>query len=307
VRQLAARSASRPVWERLLRSDPGPESGRVAAAFERACYLDLADSGLVVLVLSKVGDGPLSVVTDGEPSVFAGAKPGTPVHLVDQRLRLGALEVTMEGARVWEPRPDWETLRARSAQIAERLPLVLALALECAPEDSLLALLPGSSARLSDSFVCDAFLVRAWQAGMCLRAGWGKGRGADGQTRAGSEEGLSLLRAGAAQLAGLGSGLTPAGDDFLTGAMLWAWLAHPAPNDYCDALLSASVMQTTILSAALLQAAARGECSAPWHDMLRALADGSDADLARSVQRVQAHGHTSGADTLAGFLWIENR
>jgi hypothetical protein len=123
---------------------------------------------------------------------------------------------------------------------------------------------------------------------------------------AGSEEDLASLRSGAAQLAGLGGGLTPAGDDFLTGAMLWAWLAHPASAGYCATLLSASITETTILSAALLQAASWGECSAPWHDMLGALAGGSDAELERAVQGVLAHGHTSGADALAGFLWMQN-
>jgi hypothetical protein len=127
----------------------------------------------------------------------------------------------------------------------------------------------------------------------------------DRWTGALTEESLTRLRAGAAHLAGLGGGLTPAGDDFLTGAMLWAWLAHPTPNNYCGVLLSASMTQTTMLSAALLQAAARGECSAPWHSMFRALVGGSDTNLAEAVQCVLAHGHTSGADTLAGFLWME--
>jgi hypothetical protein len=221
-------------------------------------------------------------------------------------MRVGALEVTLEGVRVWEPRPGWELLRACSAHIAERMPLVLALALARAPEGSLLALLAGSSAGFSEDSVRDVLLVRAWQAAQLLHAGWSKPWQEGGWMGARREESLALLRAGAAQLAGLGGGLTPAGDDFLTGAMLWAWLAHPAPDDYCDALLSASVTQTTNLSAALLRAAARGECSAPWHDMLGLLSGGSDADLACAVQQVLAHGHTSGADALAGLLWIEN-
>ena len=57
-------------------------------------------------------------------------------------------------------------------------------------------------------------------------------------------------------LAGLGDGLTPAGDDWLVGMMLWAWLAHAAPRRFCQVLSDAAVPRTTTLSAAFLQAAA---------------------------------------------------
>ena len=112
-----------------------------------------------------------------------------------------------------------------------------------------------------------------------------------------------MLETGAAQLAGLGGGLTPAGDDFLTGVMLWAWLAHPSPRSQCRLLVKAAAPRTTTLSAAFLQAAARGECGVAWHVLLAALSEGGDAELATAVQDVLSHGATSGADALAGFLW----
>jgi hypothetical protein len=61
---------------------------------------------------------------------------------------------------------------------------------------------------------------------------------------------------------------------------------------------------TTILSAAFLQAAARGECSAAWHALLGALVEGSDAALTAAATEVLSHGATSGADILAGFLCV---
>jgi len=305
--QVAARSASRPVWERLFATDQKPAAGRVCAAFERACYLELAGCGLVELVLPGVGDGPLNVVVDADLGVFAGVRPGMPVHLAGKRLWVGALEVDLEGARIWEPRPGWETLRAYLVGIANRSPLVLTLALACAPEGSLLLLLAAPGAQPPNDPVRGAYLARAREAAECLRSGWGNGWESDRWRGTCREESLDRLQAGAGQLAGLGGGLTPAGDDFLTGMMLWAWLAHPAPNDYCAALLGASMTRTTRLSAAMLQTAARGECSTVWHDMLAALAGGSDADLALAVQSIVARGHTSGADALAGFLWIESR
>ena len=111
------------------------------------------------------------------------------------------------------------------------------------------------------------------------------------------------LRAGAARLAGLGGGLTPSGDDFVTGVMLWGWLAHPEPSSFCQTLAQIAAPRTTTLSAAFLRAAARGECSAPWHALLAALNTGQDSEIMTAVQEILAHGATSGADSLAGFLY----
>jgi hypothetical protein len=101
--------------------------------------------------------------------------------------------------------------------------------------------------------------------------------------------------------------LTPAGDDFLAGAMLWGWLAHPTPDFLCRLVIEAAVPRITTLSAAFLRAAARGECSAAWHALLAALSRGSDEEVARAARDVLALGATSGADTLAGFLWAGMR
>ena len=45
----------------------------------------------------------------------------------------------------------------------------------------------------------------------------------------------------AARVAGLGVGLTPSGDDWLAGLLLWVWLAHPRPEDVGAAVMGAAV------------------------------------------------------------------
>jgi hypothetical protein len=125
--------------------------------------------------------------------------------------------------------------------------------------------------------------------------------------RAGWTYDMAQLQEGAIRLAGLGRGLTPSGDDFLTGVMLWAWLAHVKPHSVCRALVDAAADRTTTLSAAFLRAAARGECMAAWHRLLFALSEGSDEELAAAVGTVLAYGATSGTDALAGFLWMGPR
>ena len=287
-----ARSISRPVRERLYLLREGRPTARVLAVFERACDLITQDGDVLALVTPQIGDGPLNIVVDGAEELFAGVDPGAPVtlELEEEQLWIGGLGVDLGVATVWEPRPDWNALRARRAAIAPHLPLLRALCLRHAPPDSLLALLgappPGGAP-------AGAILSTAQEAAERLREGW--------------EGDLERLQEGAARLAGLGSGLTPAGDDFLTGAMLWAWLAHPTPGPLCCALVEVAVPRTTTLSAAFLRAAARGECSAPWHALLAALSAGlseeGEAKITAAVQEILARGATSGADSLAGFLF----
>jgi hypothetical protein len=92
------------------------------------------------------------------------------------------------------------------------------------------------------------------------------------------------------------------------GAMVWAWLTHPTPEALCQALAETAAPRTTALSAAFLRAAARGECHADWHTLLAALSAGPDAaetvNISMAVQHILSHGATSGADGLAGFLYL---
>lgn len=283
--QTVARSISRPAKEQLRRWQTGRFDARVLAVFERACDL-VAPDGVVALVLPEIGNGPLSVVVDGAAGVFDGLEPGAPVMVEGMRLKVGELRIDLEEATVWEPRPDWKALRNRRAAIAARLPFLRALCLRYAPVGSLLSLLEGS---LAGDMSARAVLFTARAAAQALREGW-----------AGDVE---RLWEGAAGLAGLGSGLTPAGDDFLSGVMLWSWLAHPTPSSLCRALAEVAIPHTTTLSAAFLRAAARGECSAPWHALLAALDEGENTKITTVVQEILAHGATSGADSLAGFLY----
>ena len=281
--QTIARSISRPAREQLRRLQTTHSDARVLAVFERACDLLTTGGGIVALVLPEIGDGPFNVVVDGAAGLFAGVEPGLPATVKETQLHIGGLRVDLENASTWEPRPDWETLRNQRATIASRLPLLRALCLRHAATGNLLSLL--EDAPPSTNIV----LSTAQAAADVLREGW--------------TGDVERLQTGAARLAGLGSGLTPSGDDFLTGVMLWAWLVHPTPLSFCQTLAEAAIPRTTTLSAAFLRAAARGECSAPWHALLAALNTGQDSKITVAVQEILAHGATSGADSLAGFLY----
>ena len=120
--RLQARSLSRAVAGRLPEK---PVTGLILATFERACLLMPSGStqpsggehaaepaGPVALVLPEIGDGPLNVVVDARPGAFVGLDAGAPATLARDHLRAGGLAVNLAAARTWEPRPDWQALRA---------------------------------------------------------------------------------------------------------------------------------------------------------------------------------------------------
>ena len=105
-------------------------------------------------------------------------------------------------------------------------------------------------------------------------------------------------------LIGLGPGLTPSGDDYLGGMLialsqlgretqargLWRWLAPRLPR-------------TSAISGAHLAAAAAGEGHEALHACLQALCT-RGADWAHTLDALDAVGHCSGWDALAGIVAV---
>jgi hypothetical protein len=113
------------------------------------------------------------------------------------------------------------------------------------------------------------------------------------------------LTGAAAALAGLGPGLTPAGDDFLAGVM-WGLRFSPDGRDVdtlCATIAAAAAPRTTLLSAALLRTAGAGLADAHWHALFDALDQDRGEDAAAALEAVLSQGATSGADAWAGFQW----
>ena len=100
-------------------------------------------------------------------------------------------------------------------------------------------------------------------------------------------------RAATSALAGLGSGLTPSGDDILIGVLYALWAYYPKRN-WIDLIVKTAVPRTTTLSAAYLYAAASAEATIHWHHLIEGRED--------AVAQIHAIGHTSGTDAWAGFM-----
>ncbi|HET6952834.1 MAG TPA: DUF2877 domain-containing protein, partial [Acidimicrobiales bacterium] len=117
--------------------------------------------------------------------------------------------------------------------------------------------------------------------------------------------------AGARALLGRGTGLTPAGDDLLAGALAaLRAVGSPAADDLGAAVRTLAPARTTRLSAALLDAADRGAVVPEAAAVLRATEaaaaparrQGRAGALAGAVDRLVAVGHTSGWHLAAGLL-----
>jgi hypothetical protein len=104
------------------------------------------------------------------------------------------------------------------------------------------------------------------------------------------------------KLAGLGIGLTPAGDDFLMGAMYATWIIHPqeVAKMIAEEIANVAVPLTTSLSGAWLRSAAKGEAGELWHEFFEALLE--DKNIFLPMSKILSVGETSGSDALAGFL-----
>ena len=117
-----------------------------------------------------------------------------------------------------------------------------------------------------------------------------------------SGSGASIVRAGR-DLAGLGPGLTPSGDDILVGltAGLTA-LGDGRARGFARAWARHAIGRTTVVGESFHRYAAVGAYSERIHDVLRAILTGPLVAIPAAVATAAAWGATSGVDTLAGIL-----
>ena len=115
---------------------------------------------------------------------------------------------------------------------------------------------------------------------------------------------LDAIQTASIQLVGLGEGSTPAGDDYLVGALHALSLGGSSGRggSLLASLAGIGDGRTATASAAWLTAAARGEASPVWRALLDAWAAGEERAVRICVRAVRGTGHTSGAFSLRGFL-----
>ena len=110
----------------------------------------------------------------------------------------------------------------------------------------------------------------------------------------------------AAQLIGLGPGLTPSGDDYFGGVLVaLRWLGRGTQAESLWRWLEPRLAgRTNPISAAHLAAAAAGQVHEALHELLDDLSAWQVPDLHPRLARLDAVGHTSGWDALAGIVAV---
>jgi hypothetical protein len=263
---------------------------RVLHIFDEVCNLISDEDQLLSVVSDQVGDGPFSLVL---PRVHFPnhITASSTIDCDEDRLSVGDLKIDVRKTRVWDPRPDWLRLHKTILRLISGLPHLITTLEKSAPPDSLASLV--AVLAMPTSTLAMILHRRLLEPADKLVVGLQRGDWA-------------LCKEGATGLAGLGDGLTPAGDDWIVGSLLganilwWEDISRPLG----EAVVEAIAGKTTPLSTAMILSASRGECSATWHDLFEALLDGDEGLIRSAAERLMTRGHTSGADALAGYVAV---
>lgn len=257
--------------------------------FDQVINLVNQDARVLSVVSIVVGNGPFSLLV-GEDGFRELVTVQSLVSIEQNSLVAGELSVDFSQASPWDPRPQWGSLTQSQFQTLKQS---VRAGLLSAGQDQNFPRVFGSTSGIvpfnSPFSRTAALAVEQIRKGFQL-ADW------------------KAVLQGAADLTGLGVGLTPAGDDFLVGMMhgLWARAADQV-EELCAAIAQTAIPRTNTLSAAWLEAASQGEAAQVWHDLLSALQANQINGVRAAVQTILRTGETSGVDALTGFYFILNQ
>jgi hypothetical protein len=261
----------------------------VLYAFERVVDLVNQEGDVLSLAENSIGDGPFSLVLEEGPFPES-IKIESNLLVFENGLWLDDWLIDAENATLWAPRPDWEGALRNPGTLKSAVETIAELLSAEAKSESLAQLilnptynspLPARILQIAEQNI--PYLISGIE---------------DGDTDA--------IRKSAKALAGIGPGLTPAGDDLLLGAMhgIWATRSENVALNLCQAIVNAAAPRTHALSGAWLMAGAAGEAAEPWHLLISAIGIQSTPAVKAAANRILPTGHTSGADALGGFLAV---
>ena len=256
---------------------------RVLHIFDCACNLINERGEVLSIVAPQIGNGPFNIVVNDKVLFSEHLNLQSPISSSANQLHLGDLTIHTANASIWNPYPDWERLHARKDDIGHQL---TQLPITNYPN------LGGFDLPLEEP--SRLFNHRGLQIPQSLV----------------SNLSLALVNADissalkiTSQISGLGIGLTPAGDDYIMGAIYAVWIIHPPTTArvLAQEIADTAAPLTTSLSAAWLRSVGRGEVGILWHEFFDALISADGMRILQAIDKILAVGETSGADALAGF------
>jgi hypothetical protein len=262
------------------------EHARVLHVFEDACNLINENGEVLSVVTQKIGDGPFNLVVEEDILFSDHLNAESKVSIQPNRLTFENLDIKIDQAELWSSHPNWGILYAKRNNILNQVTSLpkwesfikqeiahrhcIRSAVHVSSQSALLAMTPYTDFLISSIVSAD----------------------------------ISKSIDSVKQLAGLGQGLTPSGDDFILGAILAAWIIHPhyVARVLAEEITNAAAPLTTSLSAAWLRSAGRGEAGILWHNFFNALIVNDSNAIQLYITELLFVGHTSGADAFAGFI-----
>jgi Protein of unknown function (DUF2877) len=256
---------------------------RILHVFDHVCNLINEQRDVLSIVPPQIGNGPFNLVLADEICFLEHCNSESLISFSPAQFTVGNLLIHTADMKLWNPCPDWNGYHAHRDKIANQITqLQITNYLRHGGFGHLLLHQPGLPITQSlISSLCSSFAI------------------AD----------LPSSRLAVQELAGLGPGLTPSGDDFLMGAIYAAWIIHPfeIASVLARDVAETAAPRTTSLSGAWLRAAGRGEAGILWHQLFDPLLVNRIANptfLEEPIKNILAVGETSGADALAGFIGV---
>lgn len=277
---------------------------KVLHVFPQACNLINDEGEILSLVGDGVGKTPFSVViaTENRPDWGAGGFQGwidsaSEVSFEGNAVILSGHPIQIGSAEVWDPKIKFEGLPKIRDSLSGYLPQMMAMLNAPAFSETCAGiiryLVPERFDRLTlnREAIEDRFLAAIIQPARSLCRGL-------------VEEDLTLSQESARKLAGLGKGLTPAGDDLIMGVLLGYQFVRPKnrSSQFLAGIVKGLEGRTNPLSMAFLRSACRGEASVAWHTLYEGLTIGSFEQIRGAYCRILQTGHSSGSDAFTGFI-----
>lgn len=255
------------------------KTARVSAVFARSFHLESGRDAFCI-VDALLGDGALNAVLAEPFATLSSFRVGDEARIEHGVITIAG-DVLLDARNAIEWRPPLVSM-ARDSHAA--FDALMCSALARAPADG------AFRAALDENYAPTSLVERALQSRLRAFIRWLAETPGEVPSVAG--------------LIGLGSGLTPAGDDFLGGAMIAGRMAgrDDQASLIADAIDAQGQGATTLLSAAMLRAAAEGFGGAALHALLAAIGRGDMDGAIRLLDAIDHIGHTSGWDALGGAL-----
>jgi Protein of unknown function (DUF2877) len=257
------------------RAAPTAAAVRVHSVHRRAVNLRVGDE-LVALVSAALDDAPSTVRVPVEDWTALAVRQGDPASIGPDGFRIetvhGPIAVLTSSATAWAP-SEICLCALSGAQLLRSEERIAAIPVP--PPQSAFGIAAATLLAARVSALGDALRQRD----------------------------PSAVTAAAARLLGLGEGLTPSGDDVLTGLAFVS--AHRGTRLHgalasLAAALDDEEERTTLLSVATLRHALEARAQQGLHDLIRAVRDGDGERIGDAALRVARIGHTSGTDMLSG-------